>query len=223
MTAYFGGGASNSGGISGYDKNGNFKQRVFDGPINGNPTDARTQYLKKKITIPEGVYFIAFSSHIGGSYPIELKIQTIIDPTLLLKNVDLLDEKHIYQEELQSSIESVETVLKSSNQPMLTFAVFTDLHHDPKYPNDPTIDMFANMEKLNNQLHFDGIFNLGDTIDGQFQTKYVAEECIADVTGLMYNISLIKSHSVTGNHDDNVQSTWPDRGGLDVSNRLTNL
>lgn len=228
MTAYFGGGATYSGGISGYDANGDFKQRVFDGPINGNPTDARTQYNKKEIEIPDGVFYIAFSSRTDGTYPVALALYTIQNPALL---VDDAISKHnaqgvkagtVYDAEVKSTIESAQTVLSASGTPMLTMAVFTDLHHDPKYANDPTKDMMANIKAIYDRVHFDALMNLGDAIDGQFQTQYQAEGCLSEVVTDMYAIT-DRSHNLIGNHDDNVQSTWESRGGQPASERLSLL
>lgn len=227
MTAYFGGGVTNSGGISGYDENGDFKCRVFDGPINGNPDTSRTQYLNKEIIIPDGVYYIAFSTRKDGTAPIKLALGTMFDPTTIVNEAirkhEIIDRYGtVFDEEVKASIEAVQTVLASSGTPMLTMAVFTDLHHDPKYPNDPINDMFANIKAINDRIHVDTLMNLGDAIDGQFQTQYQAEGCLSEVVTKMYETTK-KSHNLTGNHDDNVQSTWADRGNLDSSERLTLL
>lgn len=228
MTAYFGGGVNDSGGISGYDENGDFKQRVFDGPINGNPTTDRMQYVKKEIEIPDGVFYIAFSSRTDGTYPVALALCTIQNPALL---VDDAISKHnaqgvktgtVYDAEVKSTIESAQTVLSASGTPMLTMAVFTDLHHDPKYANDPTKDMMANIKAIFDRIHFDALMNLGDAIDGQFQTQYQAEGCLSEVVTDMYAIT-DRSHNLIGNHDDNVQSTWESRGGQPASERLSLL
>lgn len=141
----------------------------------------------------------------------------------LMEKTNANDNGTLYEGEVKTSVESVQTVLANSDKPMLTFAVFTDLHHDSKYPNDPTNDMFVNIHALNDRLHFDGIINLGDAIDGQNQTQYVAEGFISDVVNSMYNITTERSHSIPGNHDDNVQSTWSSHGSYDASNQLTNL
>ena len=129
----------------------------------------------------------------------------------------------VFDAEVKTTIESVQTILASSGVPMLTFAVFTDLHHDPKYPLDPTVDMFANIRTIYERLHFDGLINLGDAIDGQYQTQYEAEGCLSEVVTEMYNITAQRSHNLIGNHDDNVQSTWDNRGGYPASERLTTL
>lgn len=139
-----------------------------------------------------------------------------------LETHTLENDELVYSAEIKSSIEAVQTVLAASNQPMLTLAVFTDLHHDPKYPNDPTDAMFANINALNKRIHFDGLWNLGDSIDGQNQTQYEAEGCLSEVVTYMYKVT-DRAHSLMGNHDDNVQSTWQTYGGLDASNRLTML
>ena len=228
MTARFGGWINNSGGISGYDIHGNFIKRVFDGEINGNPDDSRTQYINKEIIVPDDVYYIAFSTRYDGVPDASLTIYgmgqlDLVDATIAKHNAQGVKTGTVFDEEVQDSIEAVQTVLASSNKPMLTMAVFTDLHHDPKYgSNDPTIDMMANIKAIYDRVHFDALMNLGDAIDGQFQTQYEAEGCISDVVTAMYDIT-DRSHSLMGNHDDNVQSTWDGRGGKPSSERLTLL
>ena len=231
MTAYFGGGATNSGGVSGWDANGNFKQRVFDGVINGNPTTDKTQYVDKVFTIPDGVFYVAFASRKDGAYPIKLELEYVKDsPKVAQSAVEMHKQLEgefqagtIFDSEVKASIESVQSVLATSNKPMLTFAVFTDLHHDLKYVNDPTMDMMANINTIYDRLHFDGLMNLGDAIDGQFQTQYQAETCLSQVVTDMYTITTDRSHNLCGNHDDNIQSTWDNRGGQPATERLTLL
>ena len=228
MTAYFGGSSANSGGISGYDIHGNFIKRVFDGEINGNPDESRTQYIDKEIIVPNDVYYIAFSSRKDGSPTASLTIYgmdqlDLIDATIAKHDAQGgVKNGTVFDAEVQDSIEAVQTVLASSNKPMLTMAVFTDLHHDPKYENDPTIDMMANIKAIYDRIHFDALMNLGDAIDGQFQTQYAAEGCLSDVVTAMYDIT-DRSHNLMGNHDDNIQSTWEQRGGQPESERLTLL
>ena len=231
MTAYFGGGANASGGLSGWDANGNFKKRVFDGEINGNPTTDRTQYINKEVIIPDGVFYLGFSSRKDGTSTLKLEIMSVKNTTDIVdgavaKHDGLgprnIDDGTVFEAEVKSSIEATQTVLASSGKPMLTMAVFTDLHHDPKYANDPTIDMMANIKAINDRLHFDAIMNLGDAIDGQYQTQYEAEGCLSEVVTDMYSIS-DRSHNLMGNHDDNVQSTWDSRGGEPASEQLTLL
>lgn len=222
MTGYFGGYAFNSGGIAGYDKNGEFLKRVFDGSINGNPTDATTNYLRKEITIPDNVYYISFSTRKDGLYGIELIIEyPAISNIISATN----DEKEpiIYNNEINATISSISEIINASNKNLFTICVFTDLHHDDKYENDPTKEMFANIKELDNRINFDAIYNLGDTIDGQFYDKNKAKSYLCEVTRLMKNISLTKYHSLEGNHDNNVQSTWNDRGGYDSKEKMSNV
>lgn len=120
----------------------------------------------------------------------------------------------VYETELSNTIEAYQTVLTDSGIPMLTIPIFTDLHHDTKYANDPTQDMMANIHALINYLHCDGLWNLGDAIDGQNQTKFQAETALSEVINKMYAIT-DRSHNLEGNHDSNVQSTWSQYGGIE--------
>ena len=194
------------------------------------PDTARMQYINKEFSIPDGVFFIAFSSRKDGNAPIKLELFGIDNSPLIAKGaVDMhkqFDSKvsgTIFDEEVKSSVESVQEVLALSNKEMFVAAVFTDLHHDPKYPNDPAFDMMANIKEVYDRIHFNALMNLGDTIDGQFQTQYQAEKCLSDITKRMYAITTARTHIIVGNHDDNVQSTWNNRGGLPVTERLTML
>jgi UDP-2,3-diacylglucosamine pyrophosphatase LpxH len=83
--------------------------------------------------------------------------------------------------------------------------------------------MFGVISEMYNRLHFDAVINLGDAIDGQYQTQYEAETCLSDVITDMYDITTNRSHNLIGNHDDNVQSTWESRGGYPATERLTTL
>lgn len=143
-------------------------------------------------------------------------------PVYLMSKLAETNSGKVYSDEVKATIEASQTVLAASATPMLTFAVFTDLHHDPKYPYDPTVDMFANIKAIYDRIHFDGLINLGDAIDGQNQTQYQAEGCISDVVTAMYDIT-DRSHNLIGNHDDNVQSTWDNRGGQPATEQLTLL
>lgn len=128
----------------------------------------------------------------------------------------------IYTNELDDTVSKYETILNASGKPILTFALYTDLHHDTKYETVPTKDMFANMKELYNRVPFEGLYNLGDLIDGQFSTKAKAEGFISYVNGLSKDVTPYR-YSIVGNHDNNRQSTWEGHGGLDASNQLTDL
>jgi hypothetical protein len=232
LTGYFGGSVitNNPVGVAGKDINKNWIMRVFDNTINGNLDDEKTQYIRKEITIPSGVYFIDVASRKDGAYPILYEFENVTSSmiadnlwnTLKQYTDNIIYNNYIsYQDEIANTVQSVESILATSNKPMLTFAVFTDLHH-PQTTNSPVKDMFGNINDLNGRLNFDFIANLGDTIDGQFQTKAVAEGYLRDVMENMYDITAY-AYALQGNHDDNVQSTWADTGNLSVENRLTNL
>lgn len=159
----------------------------------------------------------AFYGDVNGNdfvadYGLALQQEFNINDIEELKDVIGLND-NIYDSELSDTISAYQTVLTASGSPMLTIPIFTDLHHDSKYTNDPTVDMFANIKQLNDYLHCDGLWNLGDAIDGQNQTKLQAETALEEVINRMYAVTS-RSHSLEGNHDSNVQSTWEQYGGI---------
>ena len=126
-----------------------------------------------------------------------------------------------YENEIQATVESVQSILENSKIPILTFAVFTDLHNDKKYAANTLVDTMETIKALDKKLNFDGVFNLGDSIDGQNQTQKEAEDSISEVVAYLRSFT-DRSHNLEGNHDNNIQSTWEKYGGYDASNKLTN-
>ena len=163
-------------------------------------------------TVRNAFYGDANGGDFEADYGLALQVRMNTDDIDELKN-GTADAGTVYESELASTIEAYQTVLTASGVPMLTMPIFTDLHHDAKYTNDPTIDMFANIKKLISYLHCDALCNLGDAIDGQNQTKLQAETALGEVINKMYSIT-DRSHNLEGNHDSNVQSTWEQYGGI---------
>lgn len=213
-----------SGGIAGYDKHGSYLKRVFDTQIGGYETNYIHNYWGVKVVVPEDVYFISFSGRPDASLKLRLQIYNETTDDNLKDGISYyIDGNRIFDQEIQECVESYETVLRQSGKPMLTLAVFTDLHNDNRRVVNPMWDMFANIKKLDEFIHFDGVYNLGDSIDGQFQTRYQAEEKLAQVTKLGLETTPNRYHCLEGNHDDNVQSTWSGQGGLSADNELSRL
>lgn len=169
-------------------------------------------------TVRATFYGDANGGDFDADYGLALQIRQNTEDIENLKQ-GIVEDGTLYPAEIQTSIEAYQTVLASSGKPMLTFPVFTDLHHDEKYANDPTNDMMANIRKIYDYIHCDGVLNLGDAIDGQNQTKYEAETALGYVVNKMYAIT-DRSHNVEGNHDSNVQSTWQQYGEIEGA-RLT--
>lgn len=141
----------------------------------------------------------------------------------LVFNMENATGKNDYSAEIENTVKAVQTIMASSAEPMLTMAVFTDLHSEnASQPVNPTADMFKCIELLNKRLNFDAVWNLGDMVDGQYYTQYENEGYLAGIVGKMKAICAA-SYVVPGNHDDNEQATRDQYAGLDASERMTVL
>lgn len=221
FSGYFGGITS---GIAGYDIDGEYKKAIY---TNSNipwvdPWGGPISHVREKVTIPDNIHFIAYTTR--KDFVNGIEIYSISNSGNPDKGIITLTEHtkvpNQYKTELQNTIDDLRAITTAHNIPLPVFCIYTDLHHDNKYPNDPIEDMFKCISYLNERLHFDALINLGDAIDGQFQTKDQAEKGLAEIVKASVNSSKIFL-SLEGNHDSNIQSTWPDRGGLDPSNKLS--
>lgn len=147
---------------------------------------------EKKIEI-QGAYlrFIIAKSDDACVYPSDCnKIKFIADYS---------SNENLFKDEIKTTVESVKT-LESYSNPMLTLCIFTDLHY-PQTFNSPFDKMFANIKAINKCLHFDGLYSLGDNIDG-FGSTYEAKNNLKYVKARMSFITN-KNFSLMGNHDWN--------------------
>lgn len=209
-----------------------FKGRKRDGGSTTNVSLAHTTAIGRELVVTTTEDYIGYqvqiyrtateSSSVTAKY--SLAVYGDVGMTdYLLGKIDSSSTGKVFESEAQATIASAQTVLAASNKPMLTFAVFTDLHHGYNHENDPIDDMFANIRYIYERNHFDGLINLGDSIDGQYQTQVEAETVLSDVVTNMYDITTLRSHILQGNHDDNVQSTWQSLGNKDPGEQLTLL
>ena len=108
-----------------------------------------------------------------------------------------------------------------SLQPALTMAIYTDVHHDPKYEVDPYQETMACIGKLMEKTPVDALWNLGDMINGQTTTK---EEAILQIREVLAEENKVTSnaHRIQGNHDNNVQSTYSSNAEYGIEEVLGN-
>ena len=220
-----------------YDGGGDWQARVYE-------YDSAKVFLKVTQKLAKGAYPIALQE---GTRYIRLMCGNYVDEDIvtlengsdvqLYKVNPMLEEIKkiaanggtVYEDEVDATVAAVQAAMyRNMNEAgentynHLLFAIFTDLHHDPENPMDPMKDMFANMKALHERLHFDAIFNLGDSIDGTYYDQATAEKYHAAVKTAARAITP-NYYALEGNHDNNVQSTWESKGGFDASEKLTNM
>ena len=104
----------------------------------------------------------------------------------------------VYKDELQTTIASARAKTTSRG---LMFGVITDTHLDNKrveYYNQT----MENLERLNNGLQFNGIFHLGDVING-YDSADLAKEQLQYAVERLLKIGGDKTYITVGNHDNN--------------------
>lgn len=104
----------------------------------------------------------------------------------------------IYKQELETTVASV--VSKTTSRALI-FAVLTDTHVDRNRLGWYKQSM-ENLERLNNELHFNGIFHLGDIINGYY-TAPLSKLYLKAAVDMMVRISPFNTYMVIGNHDNN--------------------
>lgn len=104
----------------------------------------------------------------------------------------------VYKDELQTTIETVRAKTTSRG---LMFGVITDTHLDKKRVSyyDQTME---NLERLNDGLQFNGIFHLGDIING-YETADLVKNQLQYAVARLLKIGGDKTYITVGNHDNN--------------------
>lgn len=174
----------------------------------------------KTLVFPSGIAYVRFLlCNKGGTATVVPEESSNITFAFEMSG----SEQNDYSAEIEATVKAVQTIMASSAEPMLTMAVFTDLHaENAAQAVYPTNDMFSCISALNERLNFDAVWNLGDMVDGQYYTQYKNEGYLADIVGRMKEICAA-SYVVPGNHDDNEQATRDQYAGLDASERMTVL
>ena len=104
----------------------------------------------------------------------------------------------IYKQELETTVASV--VSKTTSRALI-FAVLADTHVDRNRLGWYKQSM-ENLERLNNELHFNGIFHLGDIINGYY-TAPLSKLYLKAAVDMMVRISPFNTYMIIGNHDNN--------------------
>lgn len=149
-----------------------------------------------------------------GSYEILLKYPTEATITnademaslfFIKKNYGIVREDSnienltdVYKSELDTTIASARAKTTSRG---LMFGVITDTHLDNKrveYYNQT----MENLERLNNGLQFNGIFHLGDIING-YDTADIAKYHLQYAMDRLLKIGAQNTYVAVGNHDNN--------------------
>ena len=104
----------------------------------------------------------------------------------------------VYKDELQITIETARTKTTSRG---LMFGVITDTHLDNRHAGYYNQTM-ENLERLNNGLQFNGIFHLGDIING-YDTADVAKFHLQYAVDRLLKINPQNTYITVGNHDNN--------------------
>lgn len=129
---------------------------------------------------------------LGGLFQIKKHAGTVAEQTNIRNLTD------IYNEELKATIEAARA--KSTSR-CLMFGVVTDTHLDNKrvgYYNQT----MENLERLNNGLQFNGIFHLGDIING-YDTADIAKFHLQYAVDRLLKINPQNTYITFGNHDNN--------------------
>lgn len=121
----------------------------------------------------------------------------------------------IYESEVVSTVRSIEKA--ESN---LTLAVYTDIHHDPKYEVDPYKETMDCVAELMKRTRIDALWNLGDLINGHTTTKKEAVGQIQDVLAEENRVTS-NAHRIAGNHDNNIQATYEANAGYSMEEVLS--
>lgn len=114
---------------------------------------------------------------------------------------------------LRIELETKKTVKTILSEPSdLILAVYTDLHHDPaRNEPQPLSDMMSCIRTVMADVPVNALWNLGDLINGQNSTKEEAIRQIKEVVSAENSIT-VNAHRVPGNHDNNIQSTFGEKG-----------
>lgn len=196
--------------------------RLRAGDVVGLSDYSNAVYLTRK-KIGSGQYQSMFENkwmnHDGlisadGEYEFVLKYPTeatITNPTEL-SSLFVIKEKYgivkedsnienlidVYKNELQITIDTARTKTTSRG---LMFGVITDTHLDNKHAGYYNQTM-ENLERLNNGLQFNGIFHLGDIING-YDTADVAKFHLQYAVDRLLKINPQNTYITVGNHDNN--------------------
>lgn len=119
----------------------------------------------------------------------------------------------IFQSDSSVYTAEIDTTLRSMKKADLTLMVYTDIHHDPS-KDEPHVltEMTDVMAQLWEKGKFDALWNLGDLINGHNTTKVEAIEQIKEVEEAEIKVTK-DAHRVAGNHDNNIQATYPSNAG----------
>lgn len=149
-----------------------------------------------------------------GEYEILIKYPTqsvITDPDALAKlfvikkqysiireNSNIENLTDVFKAELE---ETVETAREKTTSRGLMFGVITDTHLDDKRAGWFNQSM-ENLERLNNALQFNGVFHLGDIING-YSTADVTKHHLQHAVDRLLKIGKQNTYITVGNHDNN--------------------
>ena len=120
------------------------------------------------------------------------------------------------------AVDRAVSALEKNGPSDLTLAVVTDLHYDPHKDEPPTVTQtFSTLRKIMDRLasrglRIDALWNLGDFINGHDTAKAEAAEQIRTVLAAQGKATA-DYHNITGNHDNNIQSTYASNAGLPES------
>lgn len=150
----------------------------------------------------------------AGEYEVIIKYQTEATITSFEALADQFFVKHkygvlgeitgienttdIYKQELETTVANV--VSKTTSRALI-FAVLADTHVDRNRLGWYKQSM-ENLERLNNELHFNGIFHLGDIINGYY-TAPLSKLYLKAAVDMMVQISPFNTYMIVGNHDNN--------------------
>lgn len=104
----------------------------------------------------------------------------------------------VFKAELE---ETVTTAREKTTSRGLMFGVITDTHLDDKRAGWFNQSM-ENLERLNNELQFNGVFHLGDIING-YSTADITKHHLQYATTRFLKIGKQNTYITVGNHDNN--------------------
>lgn len=155
-----------------------------------------------QLIVEDGLYEVLMR------YPTEAKInnaEQLISNFVIKRKYGIVREESnvenltdVYRNELETTIASVRAKTTSRG---LVFGIITDTHLDNKRVGFYNQTM-ENLERLSNGIQFNGIFHLGDIING-YDTADVAKYHLQYAVERLLKIGKQNTYITTGNHDNN--------------------
>ena len=118
--------------------------------------------------------------------------------SIIRENSNIENLTDVFKAELE---ETVETAREKTTSRGLMFGVITDTHLDDKRAGWFNQSM-ENLERLNNALQFNGVFHLGDIING-YSTADITKCHLQYAVNRLLKIGKQNTYITVGNHDNN--------------------